>query len=274
MKKYICMTCGVQYVATAVPPSTCKICTDERQYVPLQGQLWTTLEELRQKQFYRNEILLEEEQLFSMTTHPHLAIGQSAYLLQHRELPFLWDCITYLDEETIDEVKALGGIQGIAISHPHYYATQVEWAETFQAPIYLHEDDQEWVTRPSERIHFWSGESLQLTNGLTLYRLGGHFKGGTVLHWQERGDETGVLLTGDIIHPVADHNWVTFMYSYPNYIPLPIAKVEAMAAQVKEIKFNHLYGAFKKNIKQHADEAVQRSAERYVKALKGELFQT
>ncbi len=36
--------------------------------------------------------------------------------------------------------------------------------------------------------------------------------------------EKGILLTGDIIQVVADERWVSFMYSYPNLIPLPARK--------------------------------------------------
>lgn len=47
------------------------------------------------------------------------------------------------DKETINKINELGGINAIALSHPHYYSTQVEWAETFQVLIYIHEDDKE-----------------------------------------------------------------------------------------------------------------------------------
>ncbi len=47
----------------------------------------------------------------------------------------------------------------------------VEWADRFDVPIYLHEADQEWVMRPSERIKFWAGETYSLVEGMTLIRL-------------------------------------------------------------------------------------------------------
>ena len=90
----------------------------------------------------------------------------------------------------------------------------VEWADRFGIPIYLHEADREWVMRPSERITFWSGETYPLSDGMTLLRLGGHFPGGTVLHWKQGAGGKGVLLSGDIIQVVADRRWVSFMYSY------------------------------------------------------------
>ncbi|MFD0047922.1 MBL fold metallo-hydrolase [Actinomycetes bacterium NPDC127524] len=272
MSHAICTTCGVQYLQKLGEINSCLICNEERQYVNPAGQSWTTLENMRE--VYSNIILHEEEQLYSITTKPEFAIGQTAYLIQNQGFNVLWDCITYLDEKTVEKMNGLGGIQAIALSHPHYYSSQVEWAETFNAPIYIHEDDKEWVARPSNKIVFWSGESLELTNGITLHRLGGHFKGGTVLHWEGGNHKKGILLTGDIIQVAADRQWVSFMYSYPNLIPLPASKVRGMADKVKGLPFNRIYNAFHRVVSEHADLAVQKSADRYIKALQGTLFHT
>ncbi|WP_433747409.1 MBL fold metallo-hydrolase [Falsibacillus pallidus] len=273
MQRYICKTCGVQYGESTEVPVHCLICEEERQYVAPTGQTWTTLDEMK-KESFRNEINLEEAGLYSVKTVPEFAIGQTAYLVQNDGFNLLWDCITFLDEKTINEINRLGGVDAIALSHPHYYSTQVEWAETFDAPIYIHEDDREWVTRKSDYIVFWSGESLELHNGLTIHRLGGHFKGGAVLEWKAGYDGKGILLSGDIIQVVADREWVSFMYSYPNLIPLPASKVKEMAAATAGFKFERLYNAFHRVVKENANERVQKSAERYVKALEGRLFDT
>ncbi|MFW0779290.1 hypothetical protein ACM6N5_03450 [Rossellomorea marisflavi] len=273
MNEQICTTCGVQY-HSAAEMSSCLICTEERQYVNPNGQSWTTLEQLTASGVYKNEIVQEEEGLYSITTTPSFGIGQTAYLIQEAGFNVLWDCITYLDAETIATIRESGGIQAIALSHPHYYSTQVEWAEAFDAPIYIHEDDREWVTRPSERIIYWSGEALELHEEVTIHRIGGHFKGGSILHWRSGADKLGGLLTGDVIQVVADRNWVSFMYSYPNLIPLPAHKVKEMATQVKPLPFDRLYNAFHRVVTRGANAKVQASAERYIAALEGTLFHT
>lgn len=274
MNKFICNTCGVQTESVASAPKHCSICTEERQYVSVKGQSWTTLEEMVQSAAYQNEISSEEQGFSSITTVPSFAIGQTAYLVQGENFNIMWDCITYLDAQTIETIKALGGIDVIALSHPHYYSTQVEWAEAFDAAIYIHEDDKQWVTRPSDRIIFWSGESLEVAEGFTLHRIGGHFKGAAILEWKDGNDGKGVLLTGDIVLVVADREWVSFMYSYPNFIPLPGSIVERMAAQLNELSFDRIYDAFHRILVEDAAEAVQRSAKRYVDAVNGVLFET
>lgn len=274
MKNFICTTCGVQYEPSPAPPTECRICNEERQYVNPKGQAWTTLEDLQKSGQYKNDVRYEEKRLHSLTTTPGFGIGQTAYLVQEPGFNLLWDCITYLDQETIDNIKQIGGIQAIALSHPHYYSTQAEWAEAFDAPIYIHEDDREWVQRPSGRIIYWSGESVEISAGLTLHLLGGHFKGGAVCHWKNGNEGKGILLTGDIIQVVQDQDWVSFMYSYPNLIPLPGEKVKQMADQIKDVSFNRLYNAFRRVVKNHAGERVQLSADRYIQAIQGTLFTT
>jgi hypothetical protein len=274
VQNYICTTCGTQYPLSTEPPLNCVICSEERQYVNPNGQSWTTLEKMRDDKTYRNEIIREENGLFSITTKPCFGIGQTAYFVQNKGFNVLWDCITYVDHATLAEIKSLGGLQAIALSHPHYYSAQVEWAEALDAPIFIHEDDKQWVVRPSDHIQFWSGESLQLSEGLVIHRLGGHFKGGTVLHWANGYAGHGVLLTGDIIQVVADRKWVSFMYSYPNLIPLPAKKVVEISEKVSKLKFERIYNAFHRIVRENAQDSMKRSAERYIDAIEGRLFTT
>lgn len=274
MERYICETCGVQYGSSERTPLACTICTEERQYVSPHGQSWTTLDRMIEEGNWINAIHQEEDGLYSIRTTPGFAIGQTAYLVKSEGFNLLWDCVTYLDPATVSELATMGGIDAIALSHPHYYATQVEWAEAFDAKIYIHDDDRQWVTRMSERIVFWTGEELELHDGVVVHRVGGHFKGACVASWRHGSEGKCVLLAGDIIRVVADPKWVTFMYSYPNFIPLPAHTVQRIASQMEKVPFNRIYDAFHRIIPDYAAEAVQRSAGRYIAALNGTLFDT
>ena len=267
MEHWICVTCGVEYAASEQPPARCPICEDQRQYVGYQGQQWTTLDAMRQAG-YRNTITEEEPGLTGIVTEPSFAIGQRALLVQTAQGNVLWDCISFLDDATAEAVQELGGIAAITASHPHLYGSMVNWAERFQAKIYLHEADRRWVMRPDDRISFWSGETLSLPGDLTLVRLGGHFPGSSVLHWPAGADGKGALLSGDTIYTVADRAWVSFMYSYPNLIPLPARVIRRMRDAIAPYRFDRLYSGFAGRVVQaDASAAVQRSAERYLKAI-------
>lgn len=269
MTHFICRTCGTQFAAGASPPAACPICEDERQYVGYAGQQWTTLDELRRE--HSNRIEEVEPGLTGVGTVPAYAIGQRALLVQTPEGNLLWDCVTLLDEATVAAVRALGGIRAIAISHPHYYSAMVEWAHAFGATIHLHRDDQEHVMRPDPAVSYWEGEALPLFGGLTLIRCGGHFAGGQVLHWPAGAAGRGALLTGDIIMVAQDRRYVSFMYSYPNMIPLPARAVRRIVAAVEPFAYDRIYGAWwERVVSADAQAAVARSAARYIAAMRDE----
>jgi hypothetical protein len=266
MENFICVQCGVQFDETAEPPSRCPICEDERQFVRHAGQEWTTLKRLQTD--HRNRIEDEARQLLGIGTEPEFGIGQRALLLQSPGGNLLWDCITLLDEKAGAEVEARGGIRGIAISHPHFYSSMIEWAERFEAQIFLHAADREWVMRDSPRIQFWEGSTLSLWDELTLINLGGHFEGGTVLHWPMGANGKGALLTGDIITVVQDRRYVSFLRSYPNLIPLGASAIRRIVERIEPFSFEQIYGGWwQANVLADGKAAVARSAQRYLRAI-------
>ncbi|MBI3665389.1 MAG: MBL fold metallo-hydrolase [Acidobacteria bacterium] len=267
MHQHICVTCGVQFAPSDAPPAHCPVCEDDRQYVNWDGQQWTTLEDLRAT--YHNVFRLEEPFLTGIGAEPAFAIGQRALLVQAPGGNILWDCISLIDGATREQVQALGGIAGIAISHPHFYSSMVEWSRAFGgAPIYLHAADRQWVMRPDPAIVFWEGETRALADNLTLIRCGGHFPGGTVLHWAAGAEGRGALLSGDILQVAQDRRYVSFMYSYPNYIPLPAAAVRRVVAAVEPFPFDRIYGAwFRRVVFRDAKAAAARSAARYLRSI-------
>jgi glyoxylase-like metal-dependent hydrolase (beta-lactamase superfamily II) len=263
MKNYICITCGTQYPASAEAPAHCPICEDDRQYINAAGQQWTNLDDLRQE--HTNTFIPIEPGLTGIRSEPSFAIGQQAYLIQTEAGNVLWDCISLIDDATIARIKALGGIQAIAISHPHMYSSMIEWSHAFDAPIYLHAENRPWIMRPDEAIRYWDDETQALLHGLTLVRCGGHFPGSTVLHWAGGVGGRGVLFTGDTMMVVSDRRYVSFMYSYPNLIPLNATAVRRIVAAVEPFAFERLYAAWDgKFVAENAKVAVQRSAERYI----------
>ena len=265
MTYFICATCGMQHAASSEPPARCVVCEDARQWVPESGQEWTTLEELRAG--FTGDVR-EDGEYVGVGMDPGFAIGQRALLVPFEGRSIMWDCIPLLDDAGAAEVSRRGGLAAIAISHPHYYSCMVEWAHRFDCPVLLHADDAEWVLRPDPSVELWQGETRSLGEGLTLIRCGGHFAGGTVLH----DARAGTLLSGDIVQVIPDRAWVSFMYSYPNLIPLPADAVREIAAKLEPYAFERIYGAWwDRIVRADGSGVVARSAERYVRALEGEL---
>ncbi|TCJ12442.1 MBL fold metallo-hydrolase [Flaviaesturariibacter flavus] len=258
---FICNTCGCQYEAAALAPATCIICADDRQYVGPGGQRWTTLAAVNAQ--HRNVFELVAPDVFAIYTTPNFGINQRAHLICTPQGNVLWDCITNLDASTKAIIDKLGGIGAIALSHPHYFSTIIEWSEAFDAPVYVNEKDAGWLTRTGPRVSTWR-EREQLAEGMTLIECGGHFPGASVLHWA-RGK--GILFSGDTIQVAPNRSTVSFMYSYPNMIPLPKREIERILSAVAPFDYEEIYGAFGLYIREDAKGAVRRSAARYVEAL-------
>lgn len=263
MPCFICTTCGTQFADSADPPQACRICADERQYVGLNGQHWTVLELMLEE--HENHLEAVAPGITSIETRPAFAIGQRALLVQHPDGNVLWDCVSFVDQETVDRLDALGGLSAIAISHPHFYSSMVEWSEAFGGvPIYLHDADVAWVSRPDSRITFWAGETYPIVDGLTLVRCGGHFDGSTVLHVAGAAGGRGALLTGDTVKVGFDRQSVSVMRSYPNLIPVGPTVLRHVELVLSPFQYDEMHGAWAgHSIRADAKAIVARSLARY-----------
>ena len=138
---------------------------------------------------YKNEIKQDDTdtRIWSIFTTPQFAIGQRAVFIETDAGNVLWDCIALLDDHTIEFIKARGGLAAIAISHPHFYSTHLEWAKAFDCPVYLAYEDQEWLNRDDEdgRRVFVKELTREIAPGVTMVKLGGHFPGSSALHWEK-----------------------------------------------------------------------------------------
>jgi hypothetical protein len=262
----ICQTCGVQYGAAR---DDCPICVDERQYVGWGGQQWTSLAQLADGR--RGLVKTEGDGVVGVGADPPTAIGQRALLVQAPGGNVLFDMITYLDDDLVAQLQELGGVSAIAVSHPHFYGSMVEFAHAFDAPVYIHEADRQWVARPDDSIVYWTGDTRQIGDGLTLINAGVHFAGGQMLHWAGGQDGAGALMSGDIMTVVPDRRYVSFMYSYPNLIPERPDVIRRAVAMLEPFSFDRVYGAWwGRIVPADGAAAIQRSADRYLRFALGD----
>jgi hypothetical protein len=266
MPLWTCETCGAQCPDSGNPPASCPICEDERQFVGWKGQTFLTREALaeRHRMVWRDDLGLT-----GIALEPSFAIGQRALLVPLADGCLMWDCVPLATPEAIAHVRSLGGLKAIAISHPHYYGAVADWSEEFGGVrVYLHGDDRAWVTRPHRSIAPWTGDSCRLSEDILILRTGGHFAGGTVLHWRGAAEGRGALFTGDVAMVAMDRRSLSFMYSYPNYIPLNASAVRRIAEAVEPLAFDRIYGAWwGRNIASGAKAAFDASVQRYLAAI-------
>lgn len=273
MSYTLCATCGVEHAATPDGlPDVCAICADERQWVPEDGQRWTSLEELAAAGAgVRFDEL--EPGLWGLTVDPALVgIGQQSKLLVTGAGALLWDPLPFVDDDDaaarVHQLAGEAGVVAVVASHPHMFGAQLEWSRLLselqgrEVPVLVSRADLDWVARPGAAIQAWDGEH-EVLPGVTLTQPGGHFPGSAVVHWAGGAGGRGVLLSGDTIFANPDRVSVSFMRSYPNRIPLSGQVVERVAAHVARFSFERLYNNFEGVIPRDARDVVVRSAQRH-----------
>lgn len=222
------------------PPAACPICEDERQYVDWDGQRWTTHETLAAKHSLR---IGEDAGLLAISMGGAFGIPQRALLLPTAAGNILWECVSLVTPEAVTQLRERGGVDRIVISHPHFYSSMVQWSEALgDIPILLHAADKAWVQRRSRTIEFWRGDTLSLGGGVSLVRTGGHFPGSTALHWNVGARGRGALFVGDSPQVMENRRGVSFMYSYPNYMPLRPSAVREMRKRIEPLDYDDVYG--------------------------------
>ena len=243
-------------------PQVCAICADEREALPAEGQLWTTLEELAAE---GQSVAVEELEpdLFGLTTVPDVGIGPTAKIVRTGAGNLMFDVPGYVDDAAVEAVRDLGGLAFIVASHPHMYGVQVEWSHRLGGvPVLVSEADAGWLARGDDVVELWK-DDREVLPGVTLTQPGGHFPGSAVAHWAGGADGKGVLLSGDTIFANPDRTSVSFMRSYPNRIPLSGPVVQRVARHVARFEFDRLYNNFRGVIPVDARQIVLRSADRH-----------
>ncbi|GAB7351554.1 hypothetical protein MBLNU459_g2183t2 [Dothideomycetes sp. NU459] len=290
----LCVTCGTQYdVAADEPLDACRICDgeaervanqrryweaddgqDPRQFVPETGQAWTSL--AAEKDKHENKWVQDavEKRMWSITAEPKLGIGQRAILLETPSGNILWDCIAFLSDPLIDFINSKGGLSAIVISHPHFYTTHLTWAAAFNCPVYTHGADAEWLSRSDagqQRRRLIGAPTQRIVRGVTAIRVGGHFPGSMVLHWDngpegggdekedgaQEGEEGGKKTTGWLGHADSFVNVksglyhinrqpgttsYSFMYSIINMIPMDPTAIHTIWKAIKPFSFYSTHG--------------------------------
>ncbi|AVR44451.1 MBL fold metallo-hydrolase [Christiangramia fulva] len=260
-KNNICVTCGTRYSDEYFDENLCPVCADDRQYINLNGQQWTSYKQMKDSHsLYFNKL---RNDIYEISIRPSFAIGQKAHLILHPEGNVLWDCLPFLDEAAAAFIDKLGGLKAIAISHPHYYSLMAEWAGYFDCPVYLHENDRKWVFDKEDNIHFFSEDKLEITKGIEIVNSGGHFPGSTVLHYKSE-NQAPTLFGGDTLYLSLNKKHLSAMYSYPNNIALEKKELFRCFEKVKELDFDAFFGAFSwQNLFEGAGEIFKKSYERY-----------
>ncbi len=257
----ICNACGTQHPSD-YKEDFCFTCSEERQYIPTEGQTWTTHETLLAT--HKNKIVRINNTLYEIVISPTFAIGQRCFLVLSKSGNILWDCIPLLDAETINFINKMGGLKGIAFSHPHYYSNMNDWANTFNCPIYIHKSDEPFIVDKGKNIVLWEGDEIQILDDIKMINIGGHFDGSSVLLIPSMSVK-GTMLCGDTMYLSPSKKHFAIMYSYPNRIPLPLSEIRRIKERLHNIEFDSIFGFYSfQNLTENARDILDKSIQRYL----------
>ncbi|WP_167004154.1 hydrolase [Mumia sp. ZJ430] len=262
----ICATCGVEFSEPL--PEVCPICADERQWVPADGQRWTTIADLAAA---GQQLVVADREpgRAEIRAKPTVGIGQTSQLVTTAQGSLLWDPPGYVDDETAARILDRGPVLAVAASHPHMFGVQTAWGDALDAPVLVCASDAEWIGRRTERIAVWE-DDVELAPGLSLHRIGGHFAGSAVALWADDSTGRGLLLSGDTVFPNPDRASLGFLRSYPNKIPLSAAVVQAIADRLATLDFDRIIGNFGNPIDGDAKAVLAYSAARHIAWVRGD----
>ncbi|WWC66731.1 uncharacterized protein I206_100636 [Kwoniella pini CBS 10737] len=282
----ICKACGTQYSKTFNLTTNCKICEDPRQFIPSTGQEWTNLYDLGQD---RKHVLLQDEideRISFISVEPGFAINQTPILIETFNGSYIWDCSALISLPLIGFLSKLKRpLKGIAISHPHFFATSLTWARALRVPLYLCEDDKEWYQRlndieAQDHIIWWKGEK-ELDKGVKLIQCGGHFPGSSILYWDRLSEPpppkddlpskptpvSGIIFTADTIMVQPTQKGFSFIWSVPNLIPLRPNSILAIQDRLKYLSFHEATSSWPNRwIREDAKMALEQSVITYLAA--------
>jgi glyoxylase-like metal-dependent hydrolase (beta-lactamase superfamily II) len=120
-----------------------------------------------------------------------------AFLLQREGGNLLIDRSASLEGD-VEEVRRLGGISRQYLNHHHEASPACDWvAETFGAPLHVHEDDAGAASEICDVGESFS-ERHKLGDDFEVFPIPGHTAGATAFLWDS--GEHRVLFTGDTVY--------------------------------------------------------------------------
>lgn len=177
-----CTTCAVEYDEPL--PEVCPICADDRQYLPEDGQSWSSPDDFRSAGA-RIDVVELLPGLVGVTAE-NVGIAQQMKIIDTAAGAVVWDPVGWFDDATVRRLAEGRPVLAIAASHPHMFGAQIELSRALGGvPVLVNAADERWLGRRDPVIELWSG-THEITSGLTLHQIGGHFPGSAAVQFSAR----------------------------------------------------------------------------------------
>ena len=184
MERFICVTCGTQFPDA----TTRRRLPDLRRPAPVRPARRASVDDARRARAPTTRNEFRDEGDARSASAPSRSSRSASARCSSRSATrnLLWDCVTLLDDATAAEVERRGGLAGDRDLAPALLLGDGRVG----APLRLPDPPARRRRRVghaarSRRSRTGTASTLELGDGLTLVRGGGHFPGGTMLHRAE-----------------------------------------------------------------------------------------
>ena len=186
MPLWTCEQCGAQFPESAAPPPACPVCEDDRQYVTWTGQTWPSIEQMAKRQ---NLVWREDFGILGIAPSPirHRAAGAAG--ARGRWRPDVGLHLALVTRPPSASPGLAGGGDRRLASALLQLGGRLERGVRRRAGLPARRRPA-CVTRP-DRLEPWTGDNHRFPGDLLLFRTGGHFAGGTIMHWRRGSGRAG-----------------------------------------------------------------------------------
>ncbi len=224
---YTCTNCGFWQEYFAEPPA-CPVCSDVRNALPENGWKFVSEAEMNERE-RRGEVkcLWREidERIWMFSNETPLGIGSSGYLIERETGNIVFESPGWWTRGAIEFIDSRGGIRFFSSSHPHGFGAIWQLEENFPGATIAFQREAVQFTK-ALRVNFVFDDVLAIDEAATLYHIGGHYEGQSVLYYAPRE----ILFCGDALKFDLDADGKTVAISchkaFHKQIPLSKREIE------------------------------------------------
>ena len=227
LEHYTCTNCGYWQHYFAAPPD-CPVCSDVRNALPESGWEFVSATEMLERE-RRGEVKCRwreiDDGIWMFSNEKPLGIGSSGYLIVRETGNIAFESPGWWTEDAIKFIDSLGGLRFVSSSHPHGFGAIYQIQEYFpEAAVAFQREAVQFTKAFAVNLVF--DDVLAIDEAATLYHVGGHYEGQSVLYYEPRK----ILFCGDALKFDLDESGQTVSISchkaFHKQIPLSKKEIE------------------------------------------------
>lgn len=255
---YSCSNCGFWQHYFAVPPD-CPVCIDVRNDLPENG--WNFVSEREMAERERSGeikcVWREIDDGISMfSNETPIGIGSSGYLIRRATGNIAFESPGWWTRAAIEKLDALGGVQFVSASHPHGFGAIYQLQENYPGATVAFQREAVQFTK-ALAVNFVFDDKLAIDEAATLYHVGGHYEGQSVLYDEPRR----MLFCGDALkfdlNAAGETVAVSCHKAFHKQIPLSKREIENYLRVIGNLDFRQACTPFEHAAHATTADAVQ-----------------